>query len=281
MTIVTCPFCKTTIEEADNELEHVIPEGLGSPILNPAVCTHCNKKASDHIDGKYFQNIAIKILKAVTNTHGKKGHSEEFIIGTDRDFNSNIKLIVRKAELALDKEIKEKSAVRLFEKHSYSDFPVLKASLNEDICKCQHARMFLGVLSMCVPNFTNSKTADTLRKIMWDGKRPDLHLPEGIHINSDFMAEVNENYSLEDGNRMYQNRHHIISIKGNKDGYLFSYIDLYNTLRPVLSTVEKKEEWKNIDITIIIDLELKKVIKVKGVNMKTIDKYVNGVTFSP
>jgi RNA polymerase subunit RPABC4/transcription elongation factor Spt4 len=273
--IVTCPYCKNPAEEATKNVEHVIPEGLGSPILNPAVCGVCNEKASIHIDGRYFNNVAVNILKAATNTYGKNGR-KEFIVGTD--FHFNIKLIVKKAELALDTAVKEELLRKLYRRHGNSGFQVIKANLKEEICKREHAKMFLGILSMCVPNFTLSKTADHLRILMWKKDRPELDLPSGSPINGNLLGEVNQNYSLQDGQKIYDNRHHYIAVKGEKDGTLNSYIDLYNTLRPTLSTTEQNEEWKGIEILIMIDPELKQVVKHSGIHLKEINKYRNGVT---
>jgi hypothetical protein len=279
---VICPYCKELVEPPTSELEHVVPEGLGSPILNPNVCNECNTKAADKIDSSYFNNTTIKILQVVTGTKTKKGMLKSMEINTT--FNpQNIKLKIEKGKFSFVGGISEKSAIKLINKNGFSDFPAVSASLKEESCSYEHSKLFLGLLSMCVPNFVTSKTADTLRRKMWHDTRPELDLPNGEKNHGDIFGEILKNITDADGPDLYKNRHHIIHIKGNSNGSIHAYVDLYNTLRPNILTLERKEEWKNINITIVIDPEIKKVVKYEGIAKidltEQYPKYENGCMF--
>ncbi|PFA35451.1 hypothetical protein CN390_04290 [Bacillus cereus] len=279
---VTCPYCKELVESSTSELEHVVPEGLGSPILNPNVCNKCNAEASVKIDGPYFNNTTIKILQVVTGTKTKKGILKPMTINTI--FNpQGIKLKIEKAKFSFIGDMSEKSTIKLFDRYALDDFKAVSASLKDKSCSYEHAKLFLGLLSMCVPEFVTSKTADTLREIMWHGTRPELDLPNGEKIHGDMFGELLKNITDSDGPDLYKNRHHIIRIQGNANGSIHAYIDLYNTLRPNILTLEKKEEWKKINIRIMIDPEIKKVVKYEGITKidltKQYPKYENGCRF--
>ncbi|MGE6203833.1 hypothetical protein [Guptibacillus hwajinpoensis] len=195
----------------------------------------------------------------------------------------NIKLKIEKGKFSFVGEMSEKSAIKLIDKNGSSDFPAVSASLREESCCFEHAKLFLGLLSMCVPNFVTSKTADTLRRIMWHGSRPEINTPYGEIIHGNMFGEVLKNITDEDGPDLYKNRHHIIHIEGNSNGSIRAYVDLYNALRPNILTVERKEAWKNTNITIIIDPEIKKVVKYQGIAKKDLTgqypKYENGCMF--
>lgn len=275
---VICPYCGELVNQPTSELEHVIPEGIGSPILNPDVCNVCNTQASGKVDSPYLNNLAIRILAVVTGTKTKKGPLEPIKINTK--FNENVQLCVEKSKFSFIGTLSAKSEIKLFKKHQDSDFPAVEAALKEDVCRYEHAKLFLGLLSMCVPNFVTSDTAKELRRIMWHGTRPKLNLPEGAHINGRLFGEVQKNVTDKDGPLLYKNRNHIIRIKGEKDGNLFAYINIYNTLRPNIFTTEKREEWKGVDVTIHIDPEVKDVVYYNGITKvdltQTYPKYKNG-----
>ncbi|GAB1760280.1 HNH endonuclease [Priestia sp. TRN 1309] len=264
---ITCIYCKELKPQTTTIGEHVIPEALGSPIATKLVCDECNKDANEFIDVKYSSNTHLmQALLRVTGTQTKSGHLAPKEQKTA--FDQDIKIVFDDGEVYFT-NLTEKKLTRLEERFKKKDFLALDLRVkNEDVLKREHAKIILGLCSICLLNFTNTKTADFLRQYIWGAdkslsskftgeKQPQYNFliytrGKNFQVNHDDFSEI-----------MNSNNFHGFRVETLQDGSYRIYLHIYSVFDAYLIPLEKNMNWN--DVKIMINPTNQTITKCEGV----------------
>ncbi|WP_304094345.1 HNH endonuclease [Methanobrevibacter ruminantium] len=88
-----CIICGTEKDDAEFNIEHVIPESAGSSFTIDNVCKECNNHLGRTVDKKFLENSLIKLYLSKFNIKNKKGKLPQFWTKLPVRKNSKIKAI--------------------------------------------------------------------------------------------------------------------------------------------------------------------------------------------
>lgn len=265
-TQITCIYCKELKPYTTTIGEHIIPEAIGSPIVTKLVCDECNTDANKFIDSKYSNTHLMQALVRVTGTKTKSGHlaAREQATAFDKD----IKIVFDNGGVYFT-TLTEKKLTRLEERFEKENFLALDLRVkNEDVLQREHAKILLGLCSVCLPDFTNTQTADFLREYIWGedktlsskftGEKKPQHnfliytRGENFQVNHADFSEIMNNHNF-----------HGFRVETLQDGSYRIYLHIYSVFDAYLIPLEKNMAWN--DVKIMINPTNQTITKCEGV----------------
>ncbi|MFS0596662.1 HNH endonuclease [Peribacillus frigoritolerans] len=265
-TQINCIYCKGLKPQTTTIGEHIIPEAIGSPIVTKQVCDECNTDANKFMDSKYSNTHLMQALVRVTGTQTKSGHLAAREQGTA--FDKDIKIVFDNGEVYFT-NLTEKKLNRLEDRFREEDFRALDLSVkNENVLKREHAKIILGLCSVCLPDFANTQTADFLREYIWGtdktlsskfkgGKQPQYNFliytrGKDFQVNHLDFSEIMNSHNF-----------HGFRVETLGDGSYRIYLHIYSVFDAYLIPLEKNMPWN--DVKIMINPANQTITKCEGV----------------